>query len=182
MSDILRFSTNKPVEVALRWEDGRQVEGRYGQQVMYTLADQRVMYVPPAVAQQIRELGVRQGEHFEICKAEARQGERRWIEWQVRRLESPQQPASSGNGTAAAARDLSTAQNHGNGSTNGVANGFASHFEASPEGVLLPAPVYCNPPRFSPSPRRGFLKLSSLGEDGCVRAPAALILNSEVDR
>ena len=106
MSDILRFNTNTPVEVALRWEDGREVEGRYGLQVMYTLADQRVIYVPPIVAQQIRELGIRQGERFEICKAEARQGERRWIEWQVRRLESPQQPASSGNGTAAAASEF----------------------------------------------------------------------------
>ena len=27
---ILRFNTNAPVEVALRWDDGKRVEGRYG--------------------------------------------------------------------------------------------------------------------------------------------------------
>ena len=34
---ILRFNTNSPVEVALRWDDGKRVEGRYGEQVLYTL-------------------------------------------------------------------------------------------------------------------------------------------------
>jgi hypothetical protein len=61
---ILRFNTNAPVEVALRWDDGKRVEGRYGEQVMYTLEDDRVMYVPPVVAQQIRELGIRAREAF----------------------------------------------------------------------------------------------------------------------
>jgi hypothetical protein len=128
--------------VALRWEDGKQVEGRYGQQVMYTLADQRVMYVPPIVAQQIRELGIRQGEPFVICKAEIRKGERRWIEWQVRPVDSPQQPLASGNGTAAAADDLSgKAQGHRNGSTNGSSGKGALRYEPTEDGVLLPAPV-----------------------------------------
>ena len=40
---ILQFNTNSPVEVALRWDDGKRVEGRYGEQIMYTLDDQRVM-------------------------------------------------------------------------------------------------------------------------------------------
>jgi hypothetical protein len=48
---ILRFNTNSPVEVSLRWDDGKRVEGRYGEQVMYTLEGDRVMYVPPVVAQ-----------------------------------------------------------------------------------------------------------------------------------
>ena len=39
---ILRFNINTPVEVALRWDDGRRVEGRYGEQVMYRLEDDRV--------------------------------------------------------------------------------------------------------------------------------------------
>jgi hypothetical protein len=41
---ILRFNTNSPVEVALRWDDGKRVEGRYGEQVMYSLEGDRVMY------------------------------------------------------------------------------------------------------------------------------------------
>jgi hypothetical protein len=82
---ILRFNTNSPVEVALRWDDGKRVEGRYGEQVMYSLEGDRVMYVPPVVAQQIRELGIRAREIFEICKAELREENKRWIEWRVRR-------------------------------------------------------------------------------------------------
>src|SRR5579863_6699180 len=69
-NEILRFNTNTPVELSLRWDDGKRVEGRYGEQVMYTLDDDRVMYVPPVVAKQIRELGIRAREVFEICKAE----------------------------------------------------------------------------------------------------------------
>src|ERR1035437_5855328 len=110
---ILRFNTNSPVEVALRWDDGKRVEGRYGEQVMY---------VPPVVAQQIRELGIRAREIFEICKAELREENKRWIEWRVRRIEEPRHPASSGNVPEAAATVQSnTAQNQRNGTTHQAA-------------------------------------------------------------
>ena len=69
---ILRFNTNAPVEVTLRWDDGKRVDGRYGEQIMYTLVDDRVMYVPPVVEKQIHELGIRARETFAICKAELR--------------------------------------------------------------------------------------------------------------
>jgi hypothetical protein len=132
-----------PTEVTLRWDDGKQVEGRYGQQVMYTLTNDRIMFVPPVVAERISELGIRQGEPFEICKAEIRKDDRRWIEWQVRRIATPQQPASLGNGTAAAAECPSTkAQDPRNGSTNGSSNNKgALRYEPTEGGVLLPAPI-----------------------------------------
>ena len=115
---ILRFNTNSPVEVSLRWDNGKRVEGRYGEQIMYTLEGDRVMYVPPVVAKQIQELGIRAREVFEICKAELREENKRWIEWRVRRIEEPRHPASSGNVSEAAATALDNeAQNHRNGST-----------------------------------------------------------------
>src|ERR1051326_651084 len=86
---ILRFNVNTPVEVALRFDDGRSVEGRYGEQIMYKLDDDRVMYVPPLVAKRIRELGIRPREVFEICKAEVHEENKRWIEWRVKRVERP---------------------------------------------------------------------------------------------
>ena len=142
---ILRFNTNAPVEIALQWNDGKRVEGRYGEQVMYTLDDNRVMYVPPVVAKQIRELGIRAREVFEICKAELHQDNKRWIEWRVRRMEEPRHPASSGHGPeAAAAVPSSDAQNHRNGSTAGTAGNSAKQpleFQATPDGTLLPVPV-----------------------------------------
>jgi hypothetical protein len=118
---ILRFNTNSPVEVALRYDDGKRVEGRYGEKVMFTLEGDQVMYVPPVVAKQIRELGIRAREIFEICKAELREENKRWIEWRVRRLEEPRHPASSPNVSDAAATVQSgQAQNHRNGSTHQI--------------------------------------------------------------
>jgi len=137
---ILRFNTNTPVELALRWNDGKRVEGRYGEQIMYTLDDDRVMYVPPVVAKQINELGIKAREVFEICKAELREENKRWIEWRVKRLEQPRHPGSSGNGSDTAASAPSEAQNHRNGST-GSPQKQSLEFQATSDGTLLPVPV-----------------------------------------
>ncbi len=137
---ILRFNTNSPVEVSLRWDDGKRVEGRYGEQIMYSLEGDRVMYVPLVVAKQIRELGIRAREIFEICKAELREENKRWIEWRVRRIEEPRQPVGLRNVPDAAASDLNgQAQNHRNGSTPERPRPLDLH--ASPDGTLLPIPV-----------------------------------------
>ena len=62
MSDKVQFQTNIPVEVALKYGDGKEVNGQYGDQVLYTLTDGRVMYVPPIVKRRIEELGIGRGE------------------------------------------------------------------------------------------------------------------------
>jgi hypothetical protein len=137
---ILRFNTNTPVELSLRFDEGKRVEGRYGEQFMFTLEGDRVMYVPPVVANQIRQLGIKAREAFEICKAELRDDNKRWIEWRVRRIEEPRQPAGSENTPAAAAAIPSNnAQNHRNGSTHPTARPL--DFQASSDGTLLPVPV-----------------------------------------
>jgi len=74
MSGILRFNTNIPEEISLQRDMGRHVQGRYGEQVMYSLADGRVMYVPPYVEQRIEDLVIAPGEPFEICKTETTDG------------------------------------------------------------------------------------------------------------
>ena len=143
MREIVKFFVNVPVEVALQRDNPKQVEGRYGPQMMYTLADDRIMYVPMIVADRIRELDVGSGETIEICKAEIKEGNRRWINWQVRRAEEAQQPDSSPNAPAAAASVSSEAQDHSNGNTNGSSNGqdFQPRFAAASDGALLPVPV-----------------------------------------
>jgi hypothetical protein len=55
---------------------------------MYTLTDDRVMYVAPVVASRISDLGIQPGELFHVCKQVKRQGTQRLIEWQVERLQS----------------------------------------------------------------------------------------------
>ena len=83
MSDKVQFQTNVPVEVALKYNDGKEVNGQYGDQVLYTLTDGRVMYVPPIVKRRIDELGIERGELFTLTKAEKKNGTRRTIEWLV---------------------------------------------------------------------------------------------------
>jgi hypothetical protein len=83
MSDKVQFQTNVPVEIALKYDDGKEVTGQYGDQVLYTLTDGRVMYVPPIVRRKIDEIRIGRGELFTLTKAEKKNGTRRTIEWVV---------------------------------------------------------------------------------------------------
>ena len=83
---MVRFAANIPAEVALQCTDGVRIEGRYGDRVKYTLADDRTMYVDPFVAERIRELAIQPGELFLICKRQAKKGNRRTIYWAVEQL------------------------------------------------------------------------------------------------
>jgi hypothetical protein len=121
MKEVVRFAIDTPVEVALRFETGKHVEGRYGDQVMYSLLDNRVMYVPPYVEQRLRELAVAAGEPLHLCKQAKTDGNKKWVEWSVRR--APQQPRPSANERAAADPGPAKAQNHANGNTNSKPNG-----------------------------------------------------------
>src|SRR5262252_6764894 len=95
MREKVAFQTNVPVTVALAYADGVQVEGRFGDQIMHTLADERIMYVPPVVRSKLVELGIQPREPFTICKAERKEGNRRFIEWQVKKdSNSDDQPPS----------------------------------------------------------------------------------------
>ena len=85
MSEKVQFQTNVPIDVALKYNDGKEVTGQYGDQVLYTLTDGRIMYVPPIVKRKIDELGIGRGELFTITKAEKKNGTRRTIEWVIGR-------------------------------------------------------------------------------------------------
>jgi len=89
---ILRFQTNVPNEVSLESPQGVVVQGRYGDRMMFNLTDGQVMYVPPIVANKIEAEGIGPGEPFELCKSQVKTGQRRSIEWSVRRLD-PEQAA-----------------------------------------------------------------------------------------
>ena len=108
MSEKLQFQTNVAIDVALKYNDGKEVTGQYGDQVLYTLTDGRVMYVPPIVKKKIDELGIGRGELFTITKAEKKNGTRRTIEWVVGTDGSgdrkPQRRDQQPNGTAPAQR------------------------------------------------------------------------------
>jgi hypothetical protein len=113
MSDKVQFQTNIPVEVALKYGDGKEVNGQYGDQVLYTLTDGRVMYVPPIVKRRIEELGIGRGELFTLTKAEKKNGTRRTIEWLVAAGERgdrpPQESVQPPNGQRPAQQPIGTA-------------------------------------------------------------------------
>lgn len=89
MSSYIRFETNVPVVAALKFAEGLKVEGKYGDQIMYTTVDDQKMYLDPTVAENIKELGIQRGERIRITKKEVRNGTRRAIEWQVERADEP---------------------------------------------------------------------------------------------
>lgn len=96
MAEIIRFDLNIPQTVTLKYAGGKEVEGRYGNQFMYSLADGRVMYVDPDVAAKITEQAIAPGQPFAICKREIKQGRSRRIEWQVVRVEDAGQTGQIG--------------------------------------------------------------------------------------
>ena len=84
MAESVKFKTNVPERVALKFADGLAVTSQFsGDQVMFTLTDDRKMYLPPVVADKISAAGIRAGEAFSIVKAEVKQGNRRAIEYQI---------------------------------------------------------------------------------------------------
>ena len=89
--NILRFQPNVPIQVALQSSQGIVVEGRYGNRMMFSLVDGRVMYVPPIVATKIEAEGIAARERFELCKAQIRNGHGRSVEWALRRLDPEEQ-------------------------------------------------------------------------------------------
>src|ERR1019366_1599191 len=96
MKERVVFEANVPVTATLAYPDGLKVQGRFGDQVMYSLTDGRVMYVPPIVRDKPVELGIRQHEPFAICRAGRREGNRRFVDWVVQpdRSAAPTQRAT----------------------------------------------------------------------------------------
>jgi len=67
MNEVVKFPINTPVEVTMQSEAGTHVEGRYGEQVMFSLLGNRVMYVPPYVERRFQELAIGAGEPLLLC-------------------------------------------------------------------------------------------------------------------
>jgi len=142
MSEKLQFQTNVAIDVALKYNDGKEVTGQYGDQVLYTLTDGRVMYVPPIVKKKIDELGIGRGEQFTITKMEKKNGTRRTIEWVVGTDGSgdrkPQRRDQQPNGTASAQRRGVAGSAPGNGSGHRPSSGNeAKGFLVSGQGQFL---------------------------------------------
>src|SRR5215469_16008672 len=144
MKERVVFEANVPVAATLAYADGLKVQGRFGDQVMYSLTDGRVMYVPPIVRDKLLELGIRQNEPFNICRAERREGNRYFVDWIV-------QPHSAASPTPSATRtpmspDCRSMEIAGHGSnrtTTGMVTSAANWLACPP--VPLPQRLLCAP-------------------------------------
>lgn len=91
-SQTIRF--NEPQDVTLKFDEGREVTGAYGPQIMFTTVDGASFYLDQncPVLEQMKHLGVRAGVPIRIAKT----GSGKFIKWSVERLDTPQ----SSNGSA----------------------------------------------------------------------------------
>jgi hypothetical protein len=93
--DVVEFALNVPVTVALKYGQGKIVSSQYGERVLFTLVDNRVMFLDPATAGRIEAAGINVRENFTITqKWDGVKGSPRT--WEVARL-AGEQP----NGTLA---------------------------------------------------------------------------------
>jgi hypothetical protein len=89
-SSILKLEPNVPTELALQFSTGLNVNGQFGPQVLFTLTNNRRLYVPEAVGREIAALTLAPGQPFIITKAQER-GQKRF-DWRVER--KPVEPAA----------------------------------------------------------------------------------------
>ena len=62
--DVVEFAPNVPVTVALKYNQGRRCNSQYGERMMYSTTDGRVMFLDIETAAQVEALGINVGESF----------------------------------------------------------------------------------------------------------------------
>ena len=72
---LVDFPPNAPVTVALKYSQGRIVSSQYGERVMFTLTDGRVMFLDPEVAGRIETLGINVRESFSVTRSPGEKGD-----------------------------------------------------------------------------------------------------------
>jgi hypothetical protein len=87
--EVVEFPPNIPVTVALKYGQGKTVSNQYGERMMFSLVDGRVLFLDLDVAGQIAQLGINVRENFTITKqSDGRKDSP--ITWAVARLAGEQ--------------------------------------------------------------------------------------------
>jgi hypothetical protein len=66
--EVVDFPLNAPVTVALKYGHGKTVSSQYGERMMYSLIDGRVMFLDLEAASQIEHLAINVRESFSITR------------------------------------------------------------------------------------------------------------------
>lgn len=156
MSNALRFETNIPETVELAFAEGLPVNSKFsGDQVLFTLADGRKMYVAPIVAQKIYDAGIDAYQPFQICKRETKQGNRRIVEYHVTPVPAADTlphsaPASLENKPLPMQSAIASGPSYSNG-------------RAGLHAVPAPAAAPAVPPAAAPSNAVALMKVAGIG-------------------
>ena len=80
--EVVKFVPSVPVEVALKYAvPGKVVSTRNGERVLFTLADDRVMFLDLGVARKVEDLGVNVREKFFVCMPSIGKKNTEWNVW-----------------------------------------------------------------------------------------------------
>ena len=91
--EVVDFPANVPVTVALKYAQGKTISTQYGERMMFSLVDGRVMFLDLEVASQIVALGINVHEPFTITrKWDGKAGSP--VSWEVARLMGEQPDGS----------------------------------------------------------------------------------------
>jgi hypothetical protein len=169
--DKIKFQTNLPVELALKYTEGKLCDSQFGDpQYMFSTTDDRAFFVAAKVAQKIHGLRLQPGEPIDIIKAEVDYGNgRKGIEWQIARVNAPvEEPAPAPPSAGKRAAQKFWADKVGEQQDGTFAVPVAPERVSSP-----PAPVVAAPTRQAQPPSNG--NGSTNGNSGSAGNPNVLI-------
>jgi len=106
----LALTPNVPIQIALKYPEGKIVEGRFGDQVYFSLAEppDSCLYLDMGIAQAINQLGLRRGQLFWACKrwSGKKSDSPMWDFWPVARDEMKPVPSPAAQATGIADTEL----------------------------------------------------------------------------
>jgi hypothetical protein len=83
MAEIIKFKAGVPVPVALKFDTGKNCDGKFGPQVQYTTVDDGIFWLDPEpasdVEREMKRLGIRAGEFFRLTKTKTSHGGHRFV-------------------------------------------------------------------------------------------------------
>lgn len=141
---VLKPETNRPIELSFKFITGKDCDSEYsGPQKLFTVTlatgETAPLYLSEGAGRRIEELlasqQIRPGEFVDFCKAEVRNGNRKSIEYQIKRVNPPEPPVISNpqpqngngaNGYQPPAPPVTSGQNeqpNGNGNAPAPVNG-----------------------------------------------------------
>ena len=82
--EIIEFPPNVPVTVALKFNQGKTISNQYGERMMFTTTDDRVMFLDLEPAGEIGKLGINVRENFTITKKTDGKKDSR-VTWEIAR-------------------------------------------------------------------------------------------------